>query len=136
MPCTVDLVAVDPSVVEDIWPHARPLVKSAIDRTRLCNFDHIEREVLAGLQQLWLGWDGTSLAFAGVTQLVLINGEKICILVAVGGRDRNRWLPLLGKIEQFAKAEGCSAVRLTGRKGWQRILADYRANYVVMDRKL
>jgi hypothetical protein len=131
----VELLAVDPPLVKDIWPHVRSLVKSAIDRTGLCNFGDVEREVLGGLQQLWLVWNGTAIEAAVVTQLVLINDRKICILVACGGRGRN-WPSLMAGIEQFARNEGCRAVRIIGRKGWQRILADYRANYVVMDREL
>jgi hypothetical protein len=136
MPCTVELVPVDPSLVAGVWPHARALVKSAIDRTDLCNFCDVEREVLGGLQQLWLAWNGTAIEAAAVTQLVLIGDRKVCIIVACGGQGCKRWLPLIAGIEQFARNEGCRAVRIIGRKGWQRILADYRANYVVMDREL
>lgn len=131
------LVAVDPSLVAGVWPHARPLVKSAIDRTGLCNFEPIEREVLSGKQQLWLAWDGIAIRAAAVTQLVDVNHARICVVVATGaGKVRVQWAPLIAGIEQFARDEGCRAVRIIGRKGWQRILADYRANYVVMDREL
>jgi hypothetical protein len=136
MPCTVELVPVDPSLVAGVWPHARALVKSAMDRTDLGNFGDVEREVLGGMQQLWLVWNGTAIEAAAVTRLVLIGSRKICIIVACGGSGRKRWLPLIAGIEQFARNEGCRAVRIIGRKGWQRILADYRANYVVMDREL
>jgi len=136
MPCTVSLVAVDPSLVASVWPHARALVKRAIDRTGLCNFADIEREVLAGLQQLWLGWNGTAIQAAAVTQLVAIEGRKVCILVACAGSDRKGWLPLLAGLEQFAKNEGCRALRIIGRKGWSRVLEDYPVKYVVMEKEL
>jgi hypothetical protein len=140
MPCTVELVPVAASLVADVWPHARAMVKSAIDRVDLCNFEGIEEEVLTGTQQLWLAWNGTAIEAAAVTKLVLIGGRKICIVVAAGAAQNNRngkrWPPLIAGIEQFAKDEGCAAVRIIGRKGWQRILAHYRANYVVMDREL
>lgn len=136
MPCTVELLAVDPSLVKDVWPHVRGMVKSAIDRTGLCNFEPIETEVLAGLQQLWITSNGTGIAAAGVTQLVSIGGRKICVAVAAGGRGRNQWAAIMRGIEQFARNEGCHTVRIIGRKGWQRILADYRSNYIVMDKEL
>lgn len=136
MPCKVELVPVDPSMVKGVWPHAGPLIKSAMDRTALGNFGDVEREVLGGMQQLWLAWNGSAIEAAAVTRLVLIGNRKICILVACGGKGRKRWLPLIAGIEQFARDEGCRAVRIIGRKGWQRILADYRVNYVVMDREL
>lgn len=140
MPCTVELVPVAPRLVAEMWPHVRALVKQAIDRTDLCNFGDVEREVLGGNQQLWLAWNGTVIEAAAVTQLVVISGRKICIIVAAGAapdnHNRERWLPLIAGIEQFARNEGCAATRIIGRKGWQRILADYHAHYVVMDRKL
>jgi hypothetical protein len=136
MPCTVELLPVAPRLVEGIWPHAGPLIKRAMDRTELGNFGDVEREVLDGKQQLWLAWNGTAIEAAAVTRIVLIGQRKICILVACGGHGRKRWLPLIAGIEQFARNEGCAAMRIIGRKGWQRILADYHANYVVMDRKL
>jgi hypothetical protein len=136
MPCTAKLIPVAASLVAGVWPHAGPLVKRAMDRTKLGNFEDVERDVLGGAQQLWLVWNGTEIKAAVVTRLVCINHERICIIVACGGRDRTEWLPLIAGIEQFARDEGCTAMRIIGRKGWQRILADYRATYVVMDRKL
>lgn len=136
MPCKVELVAVDPSLVAKVWPHAREMVKRAIDRTKLCNFAAIEKEVLAGLQQLWLGWNGSAIQVAAVTQLVRIAEDKICILVACAGSDRIGWLPLLTGLEQFAKNEGCRTMRIIGRKGWSRVLDDYPVKYVVMEKEL
>ncbi|KRQ11938.1 hypothetical protein AOQ73_05895 [Bradyrhizobium pachyrhizi] len=136
MPCKAELLAVDPALVPQVWPHARALVKRAIDRTALCDFADIEREVLAGLQQLWLGWNGTAIQVAAVTQLVTIAGRKICILVACGGHDRKNWLPLIAGLEQFARNEGCRTMRIIGRKGWSRVLDDYPSKYVVMEKEL
>lgn len=132
----VQLLAVDPPLVAGVWPHARAMVKRAIDRTALCNFDHVEREVLSGLQQLWLGWDGTAIKVAAVTQLVMLGDHKICVLVACGGSGRQEWLPLIAGLEQFARNEGCRAMRIIGRKGWSRVLEDYPVKYVVMEKEL
>jgi hypothetical protein len=136
MDSPVQLLAVDPSLVAGIWPHTRPLVKRAIDRTDLCDFDHIEREVLSGLQQLWIGWNGTAIQVAAVTQLVIVANTKVCILVACAGANRKGWLPLLAGLEQFARNEGCAALRIIGRKGWSRVLEDYPVKYVVMEKEL
>jgi hypothetical protein len=139
MRCTAKLVPVAASLVADMWPHVKALIRRAMDRTNLGNFADVERELLGGKQQLWLAWNGTTIEAAGVTRLVEINHERICIVVAAGAREGASpvdWLPLIAGIEQFARDEGCAATRIIGRKGWQRILADYRATYVVMDRKL
>jgi hypothetical protein len=60
----------------------------------------------------------------------------VCVLTACGGDDMRRWLGLLGGIEDYAKAEGCSRVRIFGRKGWVRVLEHYRIRNVILEREL
>ena len=137
MPSSVELHCVDPSLAKDIWPHASALVKKGMSRADEGDFDRTEREVLCGLQLLWIGWNGSAIEVAGVTQLVMLGDRKVCVIVAFAANsNRDRWLPLLSVIERFAKAEGCAAVRIIGRKGWERVLENYRAKFVVMDKEL
>ena len=43
---SVELVCVDPEKIFDFWPYARPLIKAALERTRLSNIEDIEADVL------------------------------------------------------------------------------------------
>lgn len=133
MPFMAELVCVDPKQIREFWPHARELVKAAIDHTGLNDFDAVECDVLRGDQLLWLAWNG-SIEAAATTKLIKIGERKICILVACSGHHRERWMPLLEKIETYARAEGCEAMRLYGRKGWERVLTDYRVEHVIMEK--
>ena len=47
-----------------------------------------------------------------------------------------RWLPLIEKIENYARDEGCTRVRIFGRKGWLRVLDGYEAKHIIMDKEL
>ena len=131
-----DLVCIDPRRIDEIWPHAKHLIRSAIDRTNLSSFDDIERDVLDGKQLLWLAWNGESIEAAATTQLVGTNCKPVCILTACAGKNRDRWLPLFGKIEKYAKDEDCSTMRIIGRRGWERVLDGYRVEYVVLEKAL
>ena len=131
MPSSVSLVCVDPEKIFDFWPHARPLIKAAIDRTELSDFADIESDVLEGKQLLWLAWSDHVEA-AATTQLA----HNICTLTACSGHQRERWLPLFSKIEKYAKDEGCSRMRILGRKGWERVLSGYRTEYVILEKAL
>lgn len=126
------LICVDPAQVAEIWPYARHLIKTAIETTELSAFEPIEREVLEGKQLLWLAWNGQSIEAAAVTALV----RPICILTACSGYQRERWLSLLDQIEKYAKDEGCKAMRIFGRKGWERVLDGYRIEHVVLEKVL
>jgi hypothetical protein len=94
---------------------------------------------------------------AAVTKLQQAGRRKLCIIVACGGssheehqgvdarlgglcRERPggmaRWLHLLAPIEDWAKSEGCDAMRIMGRRGWGRVLPTYRLTRVVLEKEL
>ncbi len=132
---SVDLVCVDPANVNQIWPQARLLIKSAIEHTGLSDFDHIEAQVLSGDQLLWLAISD-HIEAAATTHLVKTRGRPILIITACSGSQRERWMDLRHKVEAYAKAENCSRIRLYGRVGWQRVLKDYQVEYVIMEKVL
>lgn len=130
------LLAIDPALVSYIWPAVSGLIKSAFDRTRLSSFEETEKAVLSGHQILWIAWNGESIEAAATTELIKVDAAKICVVVACGGKNRARWLPLLDGIEDFARKEGCAGMRIYGRKGWERALRGYRARHVILQKEL
>jgi len=127
-----DLICIDPAQIDVFWPHVKHLIRSAIERTGLSRFEDIERSILAGNQLVWIAWNGGNIEAAASTQLV--NGA--CEIVACSGEHRERWLSLISKIEDYAKAEGCRCMRIIGREGWERALDGYRREYVILEKAL
>ena len=136
MPSSAELVCVDPKRVHEIWPYVRALLKAACQRTRLNAFTDIEASILSGRSLLWIAWNGR--AVEAVAATILINSEagKVCIITVCGGNDMRRWLPLIDRIEDYAKNEGCTRVRIYGRKGWLRVLNGYEQKHIIMDKEL
>jgi hypothetical protein len=130
------LLCIDPATVNVLWPLAREMIKSAFDRTGLSDFGETEKEVLSGLQLLWIAWNGEKIEAAATTQLIKVGSRKICVLVACGGKHRERWVPLLDGIEDYARKEGCAGMRIYGRKGWERALSGYHARHVILQKEL
>jgi hypothetical protein len=131
MPSSVELVCVDPKRIAEFWPHARQLIKTAIEKTDLSDFRDIEYDVLSGDQLLWLAWSG-SIEAAATTHL----SRGVCTVTACAGHNRERWLPLLDMIEAYAAAEGCKCIRAYGRRGWERVLNGYKTEYVILEKAL
>ena len=121
--------------MHQIWPQARGLIRAAIEQTDLSDFEDIEKQILSGDQLLWLAISDRVEA-AATTHLIKTRGKPVLVVTAVSGSQRERWLPLRHRIENYAKAEGCSCVRLYGRKGWERELKDYRVEHVIMEKRL
>ena len=123
----------DPKQVHEFWPHVEPLLRQAIIRTGISAFRDIEYNVLYGDDLLWICWEDRILC-AGSTSLQETDAGKVCVITACGGSDMHRWLPLLEKIESYAKAEGCKRTRIVGRRGWMRVLEGYEMKNVILDK--
>lgn len=119
-----------------IWPVARDMVKRAVERTNLSDFEQIERNVLEGRSLLWLVWDGERVNASVVTELTIAQGKKACTIVACAGDGRSRWMHLLGQIEDYARAENCVVVRVIGRQGWKRLLDGYDVRWSILEKDL
>ena len=125
-----DLVCVNPADVQKVWPLARDLIRSAIERTKLSEFADVETDVLSGDQLLWLAVSDHVEA-AATTHL----SRNVCTLTACSGHQMERWLPLFERIEKYAKDEGCK-MRIYGRPGWQRVLNGYHVEHVILEKAL
>jgi len=132
----MELICVAPERVAEFWPFASHLIREAIERTDLSDFADIERHVLSGDQLLWIAWNGEAIEAAATTHLIRAGMRSLCILTACSGKERERWLHLFEKIEQYARNEGCCAMRIYGRRGWERVLEGYKTEYVILEKQL
>ena len=125
-------VCVDPKRINEFWPHFKGRIESAISKVGVSAIGPIEKDVLAGHSLLWLAYDGLIVHAAAVTEL----NDNVCTIVACGGENLPQFLPLINDLEQFARDEGCKAIRIIGRKGWIRVLKNYKAKAVIIERPL
>ena len=132
----IQCICIDPAYVCRVWPLVSHLIRAAMRKGRISEFADVEEAVLAGTQLLWVAADRQAIWAAAVTQLSRANGETFCTIVACGGRERARWLPLKAQLETFAKAEGCAAIRIHGRRGWAREFPDYRLTRILLEKEL
>jgi len=140
MSASASLVCIHPKDVPAIWPLVAERLRAAYLRTDLSHTADLERDVLQGDAVLWVAASASApvaeLEAALVAKLVRTDLHLVCIITACGGSNMSRWLDHLGAIEQWAKAEGAAKIRLFGRKGWLRILKNYQASNVVLERAL
>ena len=91
----------------------------------------------AGQMQLWSiyrrgrGEDG-----AVVTQLNSTVRGRECLISLLGGQGLRNWLHLLAEIEAWARSEGCIAMCVMGRRGWKRVLTDFRETGVILTKDI
>jgi hypothetical protein len=134
--CRVGLV--HPDQIPEIWHK----VEHHIERSSL----HSEGELttsdfyLALIEeemQLWVAVeDGDDVIATLITQIVPYPQKKVLRLISVGGKNMDRWLHFMKDIEEFARLTHCNSMEVWGRKGWKKILTDWKDSYVVYTKEL
>jgi hypothetical protein len=125
-------VCVDPARINEVWPHFKHWIKAAIDKIGVSDWTDVEQSVISGKRLMWLAWDGKTVHAAAVTEL----GDGYCTILACGGKNLKLFLPLINDLEQFARNEKCTGVRVMGRRGWIRVLKNYKEKAVLLERRL
>ena len=132
---TYTLVCVEPRRVREVLPMVHEMLGDA--------YHYGEAEVPpiemfnSGNVLLWIAWgeEGKILAAAN-TQLVRSKAGLSCKLTAVAGLAFDRWRSALGRIEQYARDEGCYRLTFEGRLGWERLLPEFRRVAVIMEKRI
>jgi hypothetical protein len=130
------IFCVDPMVVRNIWPLARPILEPAFDETSDSTIEATEADVMSGMALLWLAWDGKKLIAAATTAINITPRHKICIVTSAGGVHSKLWDQFMPMVEKYAKDEGCERVRAMGRNGWAKVLVGYEQPWIVLDKVL
>ncbi len=125
-------VCVDPQQFDKVWPHVAHLVEGAFRKVGLGDFTLLEKNLEEGKSLLWLAWDGTKIHAVATTDLY---GDH-CTISSCAGKHLEQFLPLIKDLEQYARNEGKKSIRVEGRRGWERILKDYKRKAVVLEKVL
>ena len=127
-----------PEWTKRFWQYAELYVRDAVEATDLITVAEIKDAVLDGRSLLWLAFDSQQDIIAvATTELRRTEHSLVCVITSCAGCLGDELHQLLAGIEDYARAEGCSCVRLMGRRGWaRRLKAHYVQRHVVLERQL
>jgi hypothetical protein len=136
----VELMAVDPKRVGEIWPAAQPLIAKAYAKNDFDVPDDILADLRKGARLLWLAVDteggNLKILAAMLTQLFKTKAGKVCKMQECGGEQMQTWKHLRKRVEKYAREEGCDRIMCEGRVGWERIMPDYERVAVVLEKRI
>ncbi len=131
---------VAPDTIGYIWPQVEKFIHSAFeagigDDTKDSVLGMLER----GEAQLWIAHNGAGIKAAALTRMATVsNGKHICFCIACGGEEIETWQDCIGDIEEYARKQGCDALRLSGRAGWKIYIKKrgYKEPFVILEKAL
>ena len=90
-----------------------------------------------GEMQLWVAYeDNDNIHAAMVTQFIQYPQKKILRIISLAGQDFKEIKNFQSMIEGFAIRYGCTAIEMWGRKGWKKLLPDWKDSYTVYTKEL
>lgn len=132
-------VCVDPTLIDQFWPHVKSFIDMAFWSGR---GDDDSSSVYKDLKQqfalLWIVWDDEEkhITAAVITKILNVPRGKVCLIAACAGNKMNKWLHFLDVIEQYARAEECEFIRFSGRRGWVHHFRGWREPWVTLEKEL
>jgi len=118
------LRGIQPAELDRFWPVAAPLLARGLTHGTgyRWTLPALRWSIAENRRYLWLTWPGADCAV--ITQIEEYPAAKVLQILWVCGRLPRSWRSILGTLERWAEAKGCSEVETGGRFGWERQLAE------------
>lgn len=121
--------------IEGNWNEIEPFVKRVLDKIDLYyTIDYIKESLLSAEMQLWTSLEGTQIKSICITQIKIHPKYKFLDIVLQAGQLAS--VGHFNTIEQWGKSQGCTKVKITGRRGWKKALPDYKETLIKLEKEL
>lgn len=119
--------------LDEYWPLVAPMLAKALETQSAMDLKSVYEDVKRGKFLLWRIADKA----AFITEIQHFALEKICVVVLCGGDGMDEWLMSADHtLTRHAKALGCAALMIVGRRGWSKLVPAYRIEGFIMRKPL
>lgn len=119
--------------VPEVWPLVGSDLHSAAAFAGNHDVDVFSHAVNGNCQVWLLTKDGE---YTGVVTTRIFRNMGVCRIELGAGEYLPAFADFAVQIEEWAKAQGCRRMECTGRKGWLKVLPDYKVKALVMEKEL
>ncbi len=129
---------IQPEDVAYLWDDVGPMLAKVTERSEgeFEPDDYLET-LTQGAMQLWIATEEKNITLAMVTQIISYPQKKVLRVIAISGEKFiEAHSQFNDMVEAFAIRVGCSSMELWGRKGWKKMLPDWKDSYIVFTKDL
>jgi thioester reductase-like protein len=129
---------VEPEDVPYIWDNVAPLLSKVIQHSEgeLETDDYLSN-LMSGSMQLWIVTEDGKIILSMVTQIIQFPQKKVLRTIALAGeRFKEVHSQFSDMLASYALKNKCSSLELWGRKGWKKMLPDWKDTYIVYTKDL
>ena len=134
---TLKAQIVQPEDVAYIWEEVAPLLDKVKEHTEgeLETDDFLE-PLTHGDMQLWMATEESDVRAVMITQIITYPQKRVLRIISLAGEDFEEIRSFHEMIEGFAVKLECTALEMWGRKGWKKLLPDWKDTYIVYTKDL
>lgn len=119
-----------------VWPVVAPILIRAIRIYGEYTLEEVFEDLIARKKQLWVGGK-TSITAVLITEIFnQDNGQRFCHVSLCAGDGAIDCIPHLETVEKWAKESGCNRIEIAGRRGWAKLLKDYKVKKITLKKDL
>lgn len=124
-----------------VWDKVEPFLARATERGREYGTEDILKALLQRNMQMWVAYEGETFETADIfavciTEIIITPRRKACSILIGTGKRREEWQGFRSAIEQWAREQGCEAMKVIARPGWERVFTDYRKTHTLLEKAL
>ena len=119
--------------IPHVWEEVKPHIQKALDRGSRYGIEDIRRGLCRGKMQLWV-WQSDKIDAALVTT-IQTKEVKFCLYLALGGSKMSEWKYYMSFVEDWAREQGCTEMRVYGRSGWAKPFG-FTIDYTKMSKRI
>jgi hypothetical protein len=129
---------ISPEDVPYVWEDVGPMLARVQEHSEgELEIDDFLDSLMMGEMQLWIATEDKEIVMSMVTMVVNYPQKRILRVVSISGeRFKELHEKFNDMVEAFAIKKGCSALELWGRKGWKKMLPDWKDSYIVFTKDL
>lgn len=109
--------------IDVVWRNAKPFIQNALKYgDNKYTLDSVKKALISRDMQLWLIYLNANIKGIVVTEIIQYPNKKYLTIVLLSGVEFDAWAYHWSTIKEWAIGEGCEAVQVFGRPGWERKL--------------
>ena len=131
------IILVAPEDIEPIWDQVVLHLDMAIAHSEgEMGAEDFYPYLMDGQMQLWVAINDGELDASMVTQIIPYPRKRVLRIISIAGDKMEQWIEFLPLIEGWALSIGCTSLECWGRKGWLKILKDWKCSYHILTKDL
>ena len=131
------IILIDPDDIPYIWDHVQPHLEAMAPHSEgELEPDDFFEGIANETMQLWVAVEDNEMLASMVTMIVPYPRKKVLRIISIGGSGMEKWIGFIPLIEDWALSLGCTSLECWGRKGWLKVLKDWKCSYHIITKDL